>query len=299
MDTDHTLGLSLEYDTPRRYGIREFLHARTTQLQETITACHLYYIPSRASCCHEFLLVHSKHVDYHVIMHGDIAFAAEGFLLIVERAPTNNGMRVISSSGGAARDTITVVRAREHHEYWQSAGRHPVCKGTLRWHQSSPRLFDVVFIASVASTTFKHYNLYVRQCYFYARITLDAMATAFPSCSRQGSTSFSKGWFAMLGSYKISQVQLLVDLHAIGCQAVAPVIETDRPASRLMTPDFLRGLAVSTASFQRSLVRLMSLEPGADIVIRHGNHTSGGIPEAVRYVESHQADDNTLEVGAS
>ncbi|KAI5996111.1 hypothetical protein EDD15DRAFT_490403 [Pisolithus albus] len=280
MDTDHTLGLSLEYDTPRRYGIREFLRARTTQMRETITACHLYYIPSRASCYHEFLLVHT-----------------EGFLLIVERVPTHSGTRVVSSSGGAARDTITVVRAREHHEYWQSAGRHPVCKGTLRWHQPSPRLFDVVFIASVASTTFKHYNLYVRQCYFYARITLDAMAKAFPSCSRQGTTSFSKGWFAILGSYKLSQVQLLVDLHAIGSQAIAPAIETERRVSRLVTPDFLHGLAVSIASFQRSLVGLMSLEPGTDTATRHGNHMSGGITEAGQYMESHPVDDNALDVG--
>ncbi|KAI5983297.1 hypothetical protein EDD15DRAFT_2376609 [Pisolithus albus] len=137
------------------------------------------------------------------------------------------------------------------------------------WHQSSRRLFDIVFIASVASTTFKRYNLYVRQCYLYARITLDAMAKAFPSCSRQGTTSFSKGWFAILGSYKLSQVQLLVDLHAIGSQAIAPAIETERRVSRLVTPDFLHGLAVSIASFQRSLVRLMSLEPGADTATRH------------------------------
>ncbi|KIK12350.1 hypothetical protein PISMIDRAFT_18802 [Pisolithus microcarpus 441] len=285
MDMDHMPGLSRKHDTPRRYGIRDFLCARTTQMQETIIACHLYYIPSRSSCYHEFLLVHT-----------------EGFIFIVERVPTNSGMRVVSSNGGAARDTITVVRAREHHEYWQSAGRDPVCKGTLRWHQSSPRLFDIAFIASLASTTFKHYNLYVRQCYFYARITLDAMATAFPSCSRHGTTSFSKGRFAMLGSYKLSHVQLLVDLHAIGCQAVAPAIETERRASRLLTPDFLHGLAVSIASFQRSLVRLMSLEPSADTAIRHGNHTSGGIPAAGRYVESHQVDDHhegALEVGAS
>ncbi|KAI6010616.1 hypothetical protein PISMIDRAFT_689555, partial [Pisolithus microcarpus 441] len=275
--------MDTEYEAPRQYSIRQFLCARTTQMQETIIACHIYYIPSRASCYHEFLLVHT-----------------EGFVFIVERVPTNSGIRVVSSIGGAARDTITVVRAREHHEYWQSAGRDPVCKGTLRWHQSSPRLFDIAFIASVASTAFKHYNLYVRQCYFYARITLDALATAFPSCSRQGTTSFSKGWFAIFGSYKLSQVQLLVDLHAIGCRAVAPAIETERRVSRLVTPDFLHGLAVSIASFQRSLVQLMSPEPGTDIEIQHGNYTSGGIPEAGRYVESHQVDghhENTLEVG--
>ncbi|KAI5996115.1 hypothetical protein EDD15DRAFT_490774 [Pisolithus albus] len=157
----------------------------------------------------------------------------------------------------------------------------------------------VLVVTRVASTIFKHYNLYVRQCYFYARIILDAMARAFPSCSGQGSTSFLRRRFAMLGSYKLSQVQLLVDLHAIGCQGVVPATETERFASRLVTPDNLRGLVMSSTSSQLFLVRLMSLERGADIAIRHGNHTSGGITEAVQYMESHQVDDNTLEVGSS
>ncbi|KAI6116373.1 hypothetical protein F5141DRAFT_1212979 [Pisolithus sp. B1] len=221
-----------------------------------------------------------------------MAFTAERLVFIIERVPTNSGMRVISSNGGAARDSITVVRAREHHEYWRSAGHDPVCKGMLRWHQPSPHLFDIVFIASVASTVFRHYNLYVRQCYFYARITLNAMARAFPSCSRQGTTSFSRGWFAMLGSYKLSQVQLLVDLHAIGCQGVVPSIETERHASRLVTPDILRGLAMSISSLQRSLAPLMSLELGPDVAIRRSDHMSGEVPEPGRYMESRQLGDN-------
>ncbi|KAI6116370.1 hypothetical protein F5141DRAFT_1212976 [Pisolithus sp. B1] len=221
MNTVHTLGLFHEYQTPEQYSVQDFLRiARTTQLAATIIACDLYRIPVRSSFYHEFLLVHT-----------------ERLVFIIERVPTNSGMRVISSNGGAARDTITIVQAREHHEYWRSAGRNPVCKTMLRWHQPSPRLFDIVFIASVASTIFKHYNLYVRQCYFYARITLDALARAFPSCSRQGTTSFSRGWFAMLGSYKPSQVQLLVDIHAIGCQEIVPAIEAERHASRLVTLD--------------------------------------------------------------
>ncbi|KAI6149120.1 hypothetical protein EDD17DRAFT_1643105 [Pisolithus thermaeus] len=209
-------------------------------------------------------------------------------------------MRVMSSNGGAARDTVTVVRTREHHEYWQSAGHGPVCKSTLRWQQPSPHLFDIVFIASVASTIFRHYNLYVRQCYFFARITLDAMARVFPSCSRQGTTSFSRGWFAVLGSYKLSQVQLLVDLHAIGCQRIVPAIETERHASYSVAPDLLHGLAMSVASSQRFLERLMSLEPGADTANRHQDHTSGGIREPGRCVESHRMDgdrEGVLEVG--
>ncbi|KAI6116365.1 hypothetical protein F5141DRAFT_1212969 [Pisolithus sp. B1] len=207
-----------------------------------------------------------------------MAFTAERLVFIIERVPTNNGVWIMSSNGGVARDTITVVQAREHHEYWQSAGRDPVCKGTLRWHQPSPCLFDITFMASVASTIFKHYNLYVRQCYFYARITLDAMAKAFPSCSRHGTTSFSRGWFVVLGSYKPSQVQLLVDLHTIGCQGIVPAIETERYPSRLVALDILYALATSIAR---------SLGPGANIANRHDDHTPEGISEPGRYMESY------------
>lgn len=58
----------------------------------------------------------------------------------------------------------------------------------------------------------------------------------------------------MLGSYKLSQVQLLVDLHAIGCQGVVPAIETERRASRLVTPDNLRSLVMSIAGHRLVLV---------------------------------------------
>ncbi|KAI6108499.1 hypothetical protein EV401DRAFT_1891859 [Pisolithus croceorrhizus] len=180
------------------------------------------------------------------IMNSFWSTVTEELVFVIDRVPTNNGARVVSFNGGVARDTVTVVRAREHHEYWRSAGRDPVCKTMLRWQQPAPRLFDLAFIASVASTIFKHYNLYVRQCYFYARITLDAMARAFPSCLRQGNMSFSRGWFAMLGSYKPSQVQLLVDLHAVGCwQEVVPATETERHASHLVTLGILYALAMS------------------------------------------------------
>ncbi|KAI6096996.1 hypothetical protein EDD17DRAFT_1503166 [Pisolithus thermaeus] len=233
MDMVHMLGPLHEYETPRRYGVRDFLRITRAQLAVTIITCHLYHIPSRSSCWHEFLLVSSKRVDYHVIVHNVMAFTAERLVFIIERVPTNNGVQIMSSNGGVARDTITVVRAREHHEYWQSAGRNLVCKGMLQWHQPLPRLFDITFM-----------------CYFYARITLDAMAKAFPSCSRHGTMLFSRGWFAVLGSYKPSQVQLLIDLHTIGCQGVVPAIETERHASHLVTGDILHGLAMSVTSFQ-------------------------------------------------
>ncbi|KAI6047007.1 hypothetical protein EDC04DRAFT_954440 [Pisolithus marmoratus] len=162
------------------------------------------------------------------------------------------------SNGGVAKDSITVMHAREHHEYWQSAGQNPVCRGRLRWHQHYlPHLLDIVYIASIASIAFRHYNLYVRQCYWYARITLAAMAKAFPFCSREGTTSFSRGWLSVFGSYKPSHVQLFVELHSIGCRdqhppssyppPVVPAMETERHAAGLDMLGFLHGLAMSAA----------------------------------------------------
>ncbi|KAI6042141.1 hypothetical protein EDC04DRAFT_1052466 [Pisolithus marmoratus] len=187
-----------EYETSKPYTVRDFLsRARTSQVAASIVACELYYIPSPSFSFHEFLLVRTS----------------EGPILIVERNPSNNRLRTFSSSGGLAKDTITVERFREHHEYWHPAGPAPVCKGAIRWHQPSPHLLDVAFFALAASTTFKHYNLYIRQCWWFSRITLAAMAGAFPSCSREGTTSFSRRRFSMFGSYKPSQVQKLVELH--------------------------------------------------------------------------------------
>ncbi|KAI6030314.1 hypothetical protein EDC04DRAFT_2605376 [Pisolithus marmoratus] len=222
MDMVHMSSLLHCYETSQQYSARDFL--RIARFQPAATS----------SCYHEFLLVH-------------IGAARETLALIVERVPTNNGTQVISSSGGVARDTITVVRARENHEYWQKPGQGPVWRGTLRWDHPLPRLLDIAFISSAASTTFKYYNFYTRQCYWYARIILAAMAGAFPSCSREGTTSFSRRWLSVFGNYKPSQVQLLVDLHTIGCRDLCPpsgcltpvasVIETDRHAGRSVAPD--------------------------------------------------------------
>ncbi|KAI6101675.1 hypothetical protein EV401DRAFT_791283 [Pisolithus croceorrhizus] len=126
-------------------------------------------------------------------------------------------------------------------------------------------------------------NLCLTSSISFLSITLDAVARALPSCSREGSTSFLRGRLTILGSYKLSQVQLLVDLHAIGCQGVVPSIETERYASRLVTPDILRGLAMSISSLQ-------------------SDHTSGEVPQPSLFMDSRQLDDNRKdgpEVGAS
>ncbi|KAI6038314.1 hypothetical protein EDC04DRAFT_2007766 [Pisolithus marmoratus] len=179
MDMVHTSNLLHCYENARQYTALEFLCIARSQAAATVGACNLYHIPSQSSCYHEFLLVHMD-------------VGRERLMLIIERVPTNNGSRVISSSGGVARDTITVVRAREHHEYWRRPGQSPVCRGILRWDHPPPHLLDIAFIASTASTTFKYYNLYIRQCYWYARIILATMARAFPPSSREGTTSFSR-----------------------------------------------------------------------------------------------------------
>ncbi|KAI5988657.1 hypothetical protein F5J12DRAFT_930067 [Pisolithus orientalis] len=281
MDMVHVSSILHSYESSRQYSARDFLRIARSQATAGVGACDLYYIPSRSSCRHEFLLVH--------VSTGHFVWKGESLVLIVERIPSNNGVQVVSSSGGVARDTVTVVRAREHHEYWQRASQNPVCRGTLRWDHPSAHLVDIAFIASAASATFKYYNLYTHQCYWYARINLAAMARAFPSCSREGTTSFSRRWLPLLGTYKPSQVQLLVDLHTIGCRdlhspsdylaPVVPAIETERHTSGLVTPDILHTLATSIAS---SFARLIFLEPEADIANRHHGQIPGEIPEPGR-----------------
>ncbi|KAI6024304.1 hypothetical protein EDC04DRAFT_2725318 [Pisolithus marmoratus] len=192
------------YEGSRTYSVHDFLHvARSIRTETTIISCNLYRIPSLSSLYHEFLLAHV-----------DMGVGGEKLMLIIERLPRNNGVRALFSDGGVAKDTITVVRVRENHEYWQRAGHIPLCRGTLQWREHAPHLLDIVSIANVASAQFKYYNCYARQCYWYARLILASMAQAFSRCLKEGDTS-SKKWFAMFGSYNLSQVQFLVDLHTI------------------------------------------------------------------------------------
>lgn len=101
----------------------------------------------------------------------------------------------------------------------------------------------------------------------------------------------------MFGSYRPSQVQLLVDLHNITCRdlhpattylpSVGPANETERytHACRFITPDLLHGLAAFVASIQRSLPQLTLPEPVVDVA--NHDRPSGGMPESSQYVESH------------
>ncbi|KAI6038302.1 hypothetical protein EDC04DRAFT_2006732 [Pisolithus marmoratus] len=97
-------------ESSRQRSARAFLRIARSQAEATVSVCHLYSIPSRSSCYHEFLLVHM-----------------------------DTGL--MSSSGGVARDTITIMRAREDHEYWQSASQSPVCKAPYL-----PILSTIIFI---------------------------------------------------------------------------------------------------------------------------------------------------------
>ncbi|KAI6116362.1 hypothetical protein F5141DRAFT_1062429 [Pisolithus sp. B1] len=141
-----------------------------------------------------------------------------------------------------------------------------------------PSTADASDIGSTMNTGGTPVTTQYARGYFFSRITLDALTRAFPSCSRLGTTSFSRAWFARLESYKPSQVHLLVGLRAIGCQGASPAIETEPYASRFVTLDILYTLATSIAR---------SLRPAANTANRHGDHTPGGIPEPNGYMESY------------
>ncbi|KAI6106194.1 hypothetical protein EDD16DRAFT_198308 [Pisolithus croceorrhizus] len=255
----HTPCLLDRIGGPREYSVQDFLRvARSIQTEIAIVQCDLYRIPSLFSWHHEFLLVHVE-----------TSVGGEKLLLIIERFPRNNGIRVTFSDGGVAKDTITVVRARENHEYWQRAGQPPECKGTLQWRDHLPRLSDIIAIANAASATFKYYNCYVRQCYWYARVILASMAKAFPDCCKEGITSFSKR-FALFGAYTFSQVQFLVDLHAIYGQDTWVC----GPLHLIITADSLHVIRAPLVGFpEKYLLQLLWTQPAAAVVNRYCGRT--------------------------
>lgn len=100
----------------------------------------------------------------------------------------------------------------------------------------------------------------------------------------------------MLGRYKPSQVELLVELHTIGCRdlylpacypsPVVPAFEIQPQAFHFATPGILRGVAASIASFRRSLAWLTFPEPVPHVSNRHGGHVPGPNPKPVgRHME--------------
>ncbi|KAI5992838.1 hypothetical protein EDC04DRAFT_2807514, partial [Pisolithus marmoratus] len=159
-----------------------------------------------------------------------------------------------------------------------------VCRGALQWRDHLPHLSDIVSIANAASAVFKYYNCYNRQCYWYARAILAAMAEAFAPFSKEGTASFhSKKRFAMFGRFKSSQVQLLVDLHSTygrDTRACSP-----RAHSRfIVKPDSLQDISsLLTGCLETSLAQLLWLQCAADAANKccdriHGreNNSTGG-----------------------
>lgn len=97
--TVHTEHFLPKSESSRKYQVRDFLCiSKTVPAEASIVACDLYYIPSQDAWYHEFLLVY-------------VDMGGERLMLIVERNPSNEDMRVIFLNGGVAQDTITVVRA--------------------------------------------------------------------------------------------------------------------------------------------------------------------------------------------
>lgn len=225
---------------PRTYRVQDFLLvARNIKTAARVAACDLYHIPSLSSCYHEFLLARV-----------DIGVDGEKLMLIIERAKRYDHR----------------CASLEDHEYWQRVGQIPVCMGTLQWHDHPPHLLDIVSISGTASAAFKYYNCYVRQCHWYAKVILASMAKVFPSCSKEGTTSFSKRRFAIFGSHKLSQVQLLVDLHAIyhqdTCACPPPV---NYPF--IITPDCLQAFkSAITGCLETSLAQIDWLQPAGGVV---------------------------------
>ncbi|KAI5985519.1 hypothetical protein EDD15DRAFT_2302322 [Pisolithus albus] len=238
----HTECLLHDYESSRKYDVQDFLRiSRRVQADAVIIACDLYDIPCWDAWYHEFLLVH-------------INISGQRLMLVLERNPSNEDVWVLIS-GGVAKDTVTVIRACEDHEYWSRFSRTPVCKGTLLWHHPLPHLSDIGFLASAATITSKYYNFYIRQCFWYARVILAAMGRLFPHSSMEGTTLFLKKRFAIFGSYKASHVELLVDLHKDYCRdlpsltsclpPVAPAVQTKRLwLPHLTASDILRGLTM-------------------------------------------------------
>ncbi|KAI6034818.1 hypothetical protein EDC04DRAFT_2604976 [Pisolithus marmoratus] len=254
---------------PQLYSVQDFLEiTRDIGTEATIVRCDLYRIPSRSFWYHEFLLV-------HVNMGVD----GEKFMLIIERSRRNNGIRVICSDGGVAKDTVTVVRARVNHDYWQKADQAPICRGTIQWSDHSPRLSDVVLFANAATAAFKFYNCYIRQCYWYARIILASMEKAFSPCSKEGITSFSRKRLAIFGNYKPSQVQFLVEIHTV-LASLSPSIAT---------PNSLQEFRMAIRELKKSLDQLHRSQLAAAVISGRCGRTPG-------YEPNPQADDVTATI---
>lgn len=175
---------------------------------------------------------------------------------IIGRVPTDNGVRVVSSSGGVARDAITVTRTRECNEYWQNPGQEPVCKGTLRWHQRSPRLLDISFLQvphlpqSLLSTV-----LLVCQDY--------------PCCNGVSVPISFRARQYVIFEVVVHDVWELQSITSSTPPPVVPAFEAPHYAFRFAVPNIPHGLATSVASFQGHPAWSVFPEPVAHITNRY------------------------------
>ncbi|KAI6038305.1 hypothetical protein EDC04DRAFT_2696471 [Pisolithus marmoratus] len=143
-------------------------------------------------------------------------------MLIIERVPINNSTRVLSSSGGVARDTITVVRAREYHEYWQRAGQIPICKAFPPSSREGTTSFSRRWF-----TMFGGYD--PSQVQFLADLHADYCQHLYPPSDHPA--------------------------------PLPPTMETERHAPHFVTPAIIHGLAIFTAIFIASFAQLTLPDP--------------------------------------
>lgn len=84
--------------------------------QQSVHAICIIFLLGLPAAMNSFLsilaLIVSALIDCALRQCRDVILTGESHMLIVERIPSNNGVQVVSSSGGVARDTVTVVRAR-------------------------------------------------------------------------------------------------------------------------------------------------------------------------------------------
>lgn len=139
-----------------------------------IATCALYHIP--------------------VIMNIFVSTLMQVVTLIIEHLHSNDsdGVRVMSSNGGVAGDAVTVVQAREYHEY-RTKPRSRTQGNTSMGLSFTPSPGYHLFFVQVRHLPLLSTTIFTFCCVTRIRgITRVTMARAFSPCSREGTTSFSR-----------------------------------------------------------------------------------------------------------